>query len=165
MSTTVYADTVGQVGQYPKLIYISTSETVAQATAVGFLNNIFKEGTSLSTSYLAVVASSVSANPLTTQVGLFNVVESGGNWSLVPVAPYYAAYAKQYTTVGGNAAEAITIAGALATDLAFVQLVAAGSNSRTVSKAVVTANTLTVTFSGDPGNDAIINYQLLRAAI
>lgn len=71
----------------------------------------------------------------------------------------------QATTVGGAAAEAITVTGAVgATDRAFVQLVAPGSNTVSVSYAVVTDNTLTVTFSGNPGNDAIINYQIVRAA-
>lgn len=73
-------------------------------------------------------------------------------------------FASQYTTVGGSPAEAITVTGALATDLAFVQLVNAGSNTVSVLHAVVTSNTLTVTFSADPGNDAVINYQLTRAA-
>lgn len=73
-------------------------------------------------------------------------------------------YAAQYTTTGGGAAEGIAIAGVLATDLAFVQLVDGGTGTVTVSIAVCTADTLTVTFSGDPGNDAVINYQILRAA-
>ena len=70
----------------------------------------------------------------------------------------------QYTTVGGGAAEAITVTGATATDLAFVQLVDPGTNTVTVVQAVVTLNTLTVTFDADPGNDAVINYQLIRTA-
>lgn len=70
----------------------------------------------------------------------------------------------QHTTVGGGAAEAITVTGAAATDLAFVQMVDDGTNNVTIVNAVVTTDTLTVTFSGDPSNDTIINYQLLRAA-
>lgn len=71
----------------------------------------------------------------------------------------------QYTTTGGAAAEAITVTGAVAaTDRAFVQVVDNGTNNVTVLQAVVTTNTLTVTFSGDPGADTIINYQLIRAA-
>lgn len=73
-------------------------------------------------------------------------------------------YSAKYTTVGGAAAEVITIAGALATDLAFVQLNAPGTNTVSVKDAVMTANTLTVTFSADPGNNAIIYYQVVRAA-
>lgn len=71
-------------------------------------------------------------------------------------------FASQFTTLGGAAAEAITVTGALATDLAFVQLVDGGTGVVSVVKAVVTADTLTVTFSADPGNDAIINYQIVR---
>ncbi len=73
-------------------------------------------------------------------------------------------FAGQPTTAGGGAAEAITVTGALATDLAFVQMVDDGTNNVTIVNAVVTADTLTVTFSADPGNDTVINYQLLRAA-
>lgn len=70
----------------------------------------------------------------------------------------------QYTTTGGAPAEAITVTGALATDLAFVQVVDNGTGNVTVLEAVMTSNTLTVTFSGDPGNDTVINYIITRAA-
>lgn len=74
-------------------------------------------------------------------------------------------YFSQYTTTGGAAAEAITVTGAVgATDRAFVQMVDDGTNNVTVVSAVVTNDTLTVTFSADPGNDAVINYQIIRAA-
>jgi hypothetical protein len=71
----------------------------------------------------------------------------------------------QVTTVGGAAAEAFSVPGALAaSDRAFVQCVDQGTNTVTVLEAVVTNDTLTVTFSGNPGNDAVINYQIIRAA-
>lgn len=74
-------------------------------------------------------------------------------------------FAAQHTTVGGAAAEAITVTGAVAaTDRAFVQVVNDGTANVTVLQAVVTTDTLTVTFSANPGNDTIINYQLIRAA-
>lgn len=73
-------------------------------------------------------------------------------------------FGAQFTTVGGAAAEAITVTGAAATDLAFVRLVNDGTNNVTISSWAVTTNTLTVTFSGDPGNDAVIDYILIRAA-
>jgi hypothetical protein len=74
-------------------------------------------------------------------------------------------FANQVTTVGGAAAEAFTVTGAVAaTDRAFVQVVNDGTANVTVLQAVVTSNTLTVTFSADPGNDAVINYQIIRAA-
>lgn len=72
-------------------------------------------------------------------------------------------FANQVTTVGGAAAEVITVTGAVAaTDRAFVQVVDNGTNNVTVLQAAVTTNTLTVTFSADPGADCIINYQLIR---
>ena len=71
----------------------------------------------------------------------------------------------QVTTVGGAAAEAFAVAGALAaSDRAFVQVVDDGGSNVTVLQAVVTNDTLTVTFSANPGNDTVINYQLIRAA-
>jgi len=73
-------------------------------------------------------------------------------------------FANQVTTVGGAAAEAFTVTGAVgATDRAFVQVVNDGTGNVTVLQAVVTDNTLTVTFSANPGNDTVINYQIIRA--
>jgi hypothetical protein len=73
-------------------------------------------------------------------------------------------FADQETTVGGAAAEAFTVTGVAATDLAFVQIVNNGTNNVTALQAVCTLNTLTVTFSADPGADTVFNYQILRAA-
>ena len=81
------------------------------------------------------------------------------------VAPSHVVkFAANYTTTGGAAAEAITVTGALATDIPFVMLQDDGTNNVSVLSAAVTADTLTVTFSGDPSNDTVISYQLLRAA-
>jgi len=80
------------------------------------------------------------------------------------VAPSHVVkFAANYTTTGGAAAEAITVTGAAATDIPFVTVQDDGTNNVTVASVAVTTNTLTVTFSGDPGNDAVISYQLLRA--
>lgn len=74
-------------------------------------------------------------------------------------------FMSQVTTAGGAATEAFTVTGAVAaTDRAFVQVVNNGTANVTVLEAVVTTDTLTVTFSGNPGNDCVINYQLVRAA-
>jgi hypothetical protein len=71
----------------------------------------------------------------------------------------------QVTTTGGSATEAFTVTGALAaSDRAFVQIVNNGTNNVTVLQAVVTNDTLTITFSGDPAADTVLNYQLIRAA-
>jgi hypothetical protein len=73
-------------------------------------------------------------------------------------------FAGSPTTVGGAAAEAFAVVGAVAaTDKAYVQMVDNGTNNVTALQAVVTNDTLTVTFSADPGNDAVFNYQIIRA--
>lgn len=80
------------------------------------------------------------------------------------VAPSHVVkYAGQHTTVGGAAAEAITVTGLAATDLVFCQVKDDGTGNVTILQAVPTSNTLTVTFSANPGNDTIIYYQALRA--
>lgn len=74
-------------------------------------------------------------------------------------------FAGQLTTVGWAATEAFTIPGILSTDWAFVQMVNLGSTLAGVPALIAdcTANTLSVNFGSDPGNDAVINYQILRA--
>lgn len=80
------------------------------------------------------------------------------------VAPSHVVkYAGQHTTVGGAAAEAITVTGLAATDLVFCQVKDDGTAGVTILQAVPTTNTLTVTFSANPGNDTVIYYQALRA--
>ena len=66
-----------------------------------------------------------------------------------------------HTTAGGNAAEAITVTGAVVGDLAFVTY-GATNDTDTIAKAVVTANTLTVTMSADPSTAHSLHYVILR---
>lgn len=75
---------------------------------------------------------------------------------------HYVAYAGVHTTAGGAAAEAITVTGALATDVAIVKYNTT-NDTDTILKAVVTANTLTVTMSADPSTAHKLAYMLLRA--
>lgn len=112
---------------------------------------------------IASGATTVQNNAITT-VKILNANVTLAKLSAGITPSHVVKFAANYTTTGGAAAEAIAVVGALNTDLAFVQLVAPGTNTVTVSIAVMTADTLTVTFSGDPGADAIINYQILRAA-
>lgn len=122
---------------------------------------------------LQVTASSstsvtVESTGLTTNIGTGNIVNGAVTLAKLAAGITPAAvikFAAQYTTSGGSATEAITVTGAVAaTDRAFVQVVNNGTNNVTVLQAVVTTNTLTITFSGDPAADTIINYQLIRAA-
>lgn len=68
-----------------------------------------------------------------------------------------------FTTVGGDATESITATGAAATDTVFVTVNTVGGTPRTVTAAVGAANAITVTMSGDPSTDHVLNYVVLRA--
>lgn len=64
---------------------------------------------------------------------------------------------------GGSATVAITVTGALSSDIVFAQI-QASTNAVTVQKVTPTTDTVTVLLSGDPGAATVISYQLLRAA-
>ena len=67
-----------------------------------------------------------------------------------------------HTTAGGAAAEAISISGVLSSDQVFVNVQDDGTNNVTILKAVPSADTVTVTFSGDPSSDAIVSVLVIR---
>lgn len=144
---------------------------LAQYASLAVGDWIMGNGNDASFSLVVTAVSStsviVASTGLTTTIGTSNLVNGAVTLAKLAagVAPEAVIkYSAQYTTTGGAAAEAITVTGALATDLAFVQVVDNGTSNVTVLQAVVTLNTLTVTFSADPGAGAIINYQLIRAA-
>ena len=75
---------------------------------------------------------------------------------------HYVAYAGIHTSVGGDSVEVITITGALATDIAICKWHTT-DDTDTIAKAILTANTLTVTLSDDPGATHKLAYMILRA--
>jgi hypothetical protein len=75
---------------------------------------------------------------------------------------HYIAYAGKHTTVGGAAAEAVTVTGALATDIPIV-IYNTTNDTDSILKVVMTANTMTVTCSADPSTAHAFSYMLLRA--
>ena len=150
---------------------IASNYFLAQYASLNVGDIIWGKGTDAAFACQVTASSSssvtVASMGLTTSIGTANIVNGAVTLAKLATGVSPEAVVKfsaQYTTVGGAAAEAITVTGALDTDLAFVQLVAPGSNTVSVNYAVVTADTLTVTFSGDPGNNAIINYLVTRAA-
>lgn len=151
----------GLVGVEPKFDYILTDDTVAEVLTAGYLNHSVDAGYSFSQGDIVCVITQASPTARK-RAGTYQVDHSGVNWSLIPLESSPLLTMTQYTTVGGAAAEAITIAGVLATDLADVQMVNDGTNNVTVLQAACTANTLTVTFSGNPGAGAVINYWIYR---
>lgn len=71
--------------------------------------------------------------------------------------------AGSFTTVGGDANEAITVSGALASDIAIVVLHTAGATPRTILTAQAASNAINLVFSGDPSTDHAVRYILVRA--
>ena len=75
---------------------------------------------------------------------------------------HYIAYAGKHTTVGGAAAEAVTISGALSTDIPIV-IYNTTNDTDSILKVVMTTDTMTVTCSADPSTVHAFSYMLLRA--
>lgn len=77
---------------------------------------------------------------------------------------HYVAYAGQYDAVADDTtAVAITVTGALATDIAIVQLYDADDDDCFVEGATMTADTLTLEVTNDPVTDHSWSYLILRA--
>ena len=104
------------------------------------------------------VTITASADPVTDHTFSYVVLRPRGGFK----PSHYVAYAGVHTTVGGAAAEAITVTGALATDIPIV-IYNTTNDTDTILKAVPTANTLTVTCSADPSTAHKLAYMLLRA--
>jgi hypothetical protein len=72
-------------------------------------------------------------------------------------------FAEEKTTAGGNAVEAIACSGIVATtDKVTVCLKDDGTNNVTIKGYAVTNDTVTVTFSGDPGADTVVVVTAIR---
>lgn len=100
----------------------------------------------------------LSANPGTTHGLHYMVLRPRGSFK----PSHYVAYAGSYTCLTGSATQAITVTGALATDIPIVNYKTT-DDTDTVLKAVMTANTLTLTLSADPLAAHSVQYAILRA--
>lgn len=73
-------------------------------------------------------------------------------------------YAGEFTTVGGDTDETISVAGVVATDLVVVTLHTAGATPVTVIDAAAGTDQIDVDMSADPSNDHVLTYVVYRAA-
>lgn len=78
---------------------------------------------------------------------------------IVPGWDIYAA--GKHTTVGGAAAEAITVSGVTASDIAFATITTT-NDTDVVSDVACTTDTVTVTLSADPLTAHVVDYVVLR---
>lgn len=99
-----------------------------------------------------------SADPSTAHTGTALIFRQGG------VPAYDCIFAGSATSAGGDATETVTLTGALATDRVLVTVTDDGTNDVTIASAKMTANTLTVVLSGDPGTDLTFDYAVFRQA-
>lgn len=144
---------------YSKLATLATGSILAGNAGVPTATALSGDATIGATGVLTIAANAIT----TAKILDANVTLAKLAAGITP--SHVIKFANQVTTVGGAAAEAFTVTGAAAaTDRAFVQIVNDGTGNVTVLQAVVTNNTLTVTFSANPGNDTVINYQIIRVA-
>lgn len=96
-------------------------------------------------------------------------VAGAGSITLSDLAPgiapsHVVKFAGKHTTVGGAAAEAITVAGVLATDIVLVSI-ESNSGAAVLLTAAPTTDTITATFDVDPVATVVVSYSVLRAAV
>lgn len=108
-------------------------------------------------------AMTIAANAITTtKIADANVtlakLSAGATYAFV------AKFAGTFTTLGGDATEVITVTGATGTDVVSVLVKTAGATPRTVTAAAAGTNNITVTLSGDPSTDHVLQYVVYRAA-
>ncbi len=72
-------------------------------------------------------------------------------------------YAGEFTTVGGDADEVISVSGVVATDLVHVTLHTKGASPVTILQAQADTNVINVVMSADPSTDHVLTYSVLRA--
>lgn len=100
--------------------------------------------------------------------GLGDVIEAAGDAIdavEASVAALLTIKAKgNFTTVGGDATEVITVASAVATDLVFINIKTAGATPRTIVDAAAGTGDITVELSGDPSNDHVLSYIVVANA-
>lgn len=81
MTTTVYAEGMGESGQIPKFIYINTSDTLSEVESIGWLNSLKNDGYNFKPSDMVLVC--YKTGPRSKKSSLFNVTEGGNDLTLV----------------------------------------------------------------------------------
>jgi hypothetical protein len=110
-------DQVGQAGVFPAIVYLLTNDTLAEVTAIGYLNGLVRSNLPLSEADVALVTTKTSPNAISTQVGWFDVTKSGENWSLTAttqpggvILPTIVNHIATYTNTAGTLSEDPTTA-------------------------------------------------------
>jgi hypothetical protein len=94
--------------------------------------------------------------------GVYENIGTTASASFVKPA-YRVIAAGQHTSAGGDTAEQASVSGAVATDLVIASIQVNGTNNVTLLESAAGTNVVNFVLSADPGNDAKINYVVLRA--
>ena len=158
--------------------YTSPTDALATIRASAYFNEFSNQLTKNDWLYivgtdgadLVNITSTTGATPVTVAEFITTTDIADGSITLPKLATgispsHVVKFGAKVTTAGGAAAEAFTVTGALATDVAAVVMQNQGAVARTILEVAVTTDTLTVTFSADPSTDHVIYYQIFRAAV
>jgi len=143
-----------------------TTETITfnHATPINADSDYAIVGQSVSNDTDVIDKAIITANTLTLTLSADPSTAHAYNYAIlrqncIPDCEIFAA--GTVTTAGGDAVETVTLTGALTSDIAFVTY-SATDDTDTVAKAVMTANTLTVTLSADPTTTHGLHYVVIR---
>ena len=141
---------------------IAIAVTGVLATDIAFVNFLTSDDTdtiNLVACTAGVVTITENADPLVAHSYSYVVLRPRGSFR----PSHYIAYCGEHTTVGGDAAEALTVAGVLATDVVISGFSAADDDDCFIESVIASANTITWAFTQDPVTDHKVIYVVLRA--
>jgi len=147
----------GQAGVFPNEISIQTNNTLDEVMAVGYLDHMFAENVPIENGMMALVSTKPAPNsPVTNTVSL-QITFASGRWSLKPslINPMKVATTAAYA--GGGTSHAFAATGLTSSSIVTANILTS-TNSVSITKVVPSANTLTITFSADPGAGTTVNY-------
>lgn len=79
----IRTDSIGQSGDVPKIVYISSDDTFATVTATGYLNPLVRQKYNIRESDVVLITTKTSPSSTAVQVSWLEVSKSGNNWTLV----------------------------------------------------------------------------------
>ena len=138
-------------------IYTSSADALATIVASAYFNDVIRRLEVGNIIYIRASdgAALVKVTSVTTNVTTSIILNADVSHRVV--------FAGEHTTAGGAAAEAITVTGALATDLAIATVHTVGASPQVIVTTVASADTVTVTFAADPSTDHVVTYVVYRA--
>lgn len=156
------ANFAGQEGIKPRLCRLICTDSYAEVTAAGYLDGMAQQLNSNvePTDFIFANYGTNSA-----EFGIFVPSISNGVVTLESYMPTHAMIAQVTGTyAGGGTSNAFTATGLTASSIV-VATIKTSTNAVAIAKAVPTTDTLTITFSADPGANTTVNYIAITPAV